>query len=388
MRKCFIIVLSVFGILVSGSSCSTDRLYRWEKNRYRAPEFADMVLCYGGSRHRTEYLWTKERFDSYVTYTDASGQEYWLFDAFLCLEFADLDTESGVKYSLMADQVNGPSGGKLSWERMLDYWFSAGNGLYALEASVSDAAKRLGVPEYKRRVIMFLPDPIPYLESKNPDSSHIYWGSLEGRQLDFLKDEDRLAAYKWYIDSARERFSKGKFKYIELVGFYVMSEILTIPSEPWTDNAKLHDLVPPLSRYLHSVNEYLYWIPFSQGAGWRRGRELGFDYVWMQPNHFWRGDDCPMYRFAGYLREEGVGMEFEFDTKVLESHPKHEMYRSRFREYMECAKREGVYGTQPLAYYVDSNCLRDLQLSSSKSDREFYREVCEFVINNPLRRKK
>ena len=394
MRKLSLIILSLLVMCPTlparnqSSGKGQQKLYSWERNRYRAPQFSNMVLCYGGSRHRKDYLWNQERFDSYVTYTDTTGREDWLFDAFLCLEFEYLDTATGTKYALMADQVDGPSGGKSHWEAMLDYWFSPDNGLGALDSAISSAAGRLGKPSEKHKVIMFMPDPIPYLEARNPHSSHVYWGEVDGRKLDFLNDGDRLRAYRWYVDNARERFAKGKYRNLELAGFYVMSECITIPSEPWTDHAKLHDVIPPLSEYLHSVNEYLYWIPFSQGAGWRRGRELGFDYVWMQPNHFWRGDDCPMENFVGYLRDEGVGMEFELDTKVYESNPSHRTYRDRVREYIKCAKDEGIYGSQPIAYYIDSNCIHELRNSESESDRAFYHEICSFVTGNPLRNRK
>ncbi len=386
MKRNLIYALFLISLVISSCGFSGDSpYYKWEKDRYRAPEFSDMVLCYGGSRHRKAYAWDEERFDAYVTYTDEAGREHWLFDAFLCMEFADLDTLTGVKYALMADQVDGPSGARGNWQNMIDYWFAEENGLHALDASVGKAAERLGKPAHKRYVVMFMPDPIPYLMAKDSSSSHVYWGELDGRELDFLNTEDRFAAYRWYIDSVRERFNEAKFKNIELIGFYVMSECITVPTEPWTDHGKLHDVIPYVSDYLHSVNEYLYWIPFSQGAGWRRGRELGFDYVWMQPNHFWRGDACPMDRYAQYLRDEGVGMEFEFDTKVYESKPEHEKYRNRFREYIKCAKEEGVYGSQPISYYIDSNCVYDLRHSESASDKSFYHEFCSFVINNPLR---
>lgn len=380
-----ILVSTVSMLLLSCSGFSGDSLYSWEVGRYRAPSFSDMVLCYGGSHHRKAYAWDKDRFDAYVTYTDTLGREKWLFDAFLCMEFADLDTLSGVKYALMADQVDGPSGSRKNWQNMIDYWFGPENGLSALDASVADAAKRIGKASHKRYVVMFMPDPIPYLYAKDETSSHVYWGELDGKELDFLNTQDRFHAYRWYIDEVRRRFDEADFQNIELLGFYVMSECITIPSEPWTDHGKLHDVIPFVSDYVHSVNEYLYWIPFSQGAGWRRGRELGFDYVWMQPNHFWRGDDCPMSRFAAFLRDEGVGMEFEFDTKVYESKENHAMYRDRFREYMDCAKSEGVYGSQPITYYIDSNCVYDLLHSESASDRDFYHEFCSFVVNNPLR---
>lgn len=352
------------------------------------PQFSDMVLCYGGSRHRTFYSWDAATYSSFVTYTDRSGKEQWLFDAFLCLEFDAYDPASGTHYALMADQVDGPSGGRAQWQEVMDYWFAPDNGLDALDKSIESAAGRLGPPPSRRKVVMFLPDPIPFLQAKDSSSTQVYWGEIDGRPLDFSRDADRMAAYRWYVDSVRERFASAAFRNIELVGFYVMSECITIPSEPWTDHGKLHDLIPPLSDYVHSVGARLYWIPFYQGAGWRRGRELGFDYVWMQPNHFWRGDACPMSAYADFLREEGCGMEFEFDSKVFARDSRHGMYRERFREYMQTAVSEGIYGRQPITYYVDASfCLPYLQKSEDVSDRDFYHEFCTFVVNNPLRNK-
>lgn len=385
MRKTLLALLIVC-VSMPAAFGGGPRMYKWEKGRTKAPDFANMVLCYGGSAHRSVYGWDKDRFDAYVTYTDTAQVEHWLFDSFLALEFADLDKSTGVKYSLMAGQVDGPSGGRKNWENMIDYWFAEDNGFAALDESIGQACRRLGDPGFRHKVVMFIPDPIPGINAKDHDSEHVYWGELDGRQLDFSVDADRSLAYRWYVDEVRRRFNAAKYKHIDLAGFYVMSECITIKSEPWTDHAKIHDLVPPLSKYLHSVNEYLYWIPFSQGAGWRRGRELGFDYVWMQPNHFWRGDDCPMSRYALFLRDEGVGMEMEFDTKVYEKNPKHPVYRARFQEYLDCAVKEGVYGSQPITYYIDANCVYDLSRSESASDREFYHNFCEFVINNPLRK--
>lgn len=344
-----------------------------------------MVLCYGGNQGREVYEWNQDRFDSYVTYVDEVGKEQWLFDAFLCLEFEDRDVSTGTRYSLMAGQVDGPSGSKTNWEHMLDYWYMKDNGLDALDKSIEAAKGRIGEPVTRRQVVLFLPDPIPFLNYRDSSSTQIYWGELDGRQLDFSKNEDRMAAYRWYIDESERRFAEAGYRNIDLAGYYVISECIAIPSEPWTDFAKLHDVIPPLAECVHSLDKALYWIPFSQGAGWRRGRELGFDYVWMQPNHFWRGDDCPMSRYKQFLRDEGCGMEFEFDTKVYERNPEHEMYRERFREYMECAVSEGIYGSQPLTYYIDSNCVYDLRRSEAESDRAFYHEFCKFVVGNPLR---
>ena len=38
------------------------QMYPWEQSRNGILSYTDMVLCYGGSHHRTPYRWDKERF--------------------------------------------------------------------------------------------------------------------------------------------------------------------------------------------------------------------------------------------------------------------------------------------------------------------------------------
>ena len=41
---------------------SEPKMYAWEQERDAIPSYTDLVLCYGGSHHRTPYRWDKERF--------------------------------------------------------------------------------------------------------------------------------------------------------------------------------------------------------------------------------------------------------------------------------------------------------------------------------------
>ena len=68
---------------------SEPKMYAWEQERDAIPSYTDLVLCYGGSHHRTPYRWDKERFTPFVTYVDEEGREHWLFDGFIFLEFQD-----------------------------------------------------------------------------------------------------------------------------------------------------------------------------------------------------------------------------------------------------------------------------------------------------------
>ena len=177
-------------------------MYAWEQDRNGILSFSDLVLCYGGSTHRTPYRWDEQRFAPFVAYTDKQGKEHWLFDSFLFIEFQDSSRPDGGYYAYMVGLMKdyGFSAGKTQWKELIDYWFAGGSGMDALEGAVKDASARLGVPPSKRKVIMVLPDPIIYKvydgkgNGKGDPGSTVYWGELNGRKMDFSTAEDRIAA--------------------------------------------------------------------------------------------------------------------------------------------------------------------------------------------------
>lgn len=369
-------------------------MYPWEKNRNGILSYTDMVLCYGGSHHRTPFLWNKDRFAPFVSYSDEQGKEHWLFDSFLCIEFQDSSRPDGGYYAYMVGLMKdyGFSAGKTQWKELIDYWFNSNNGVNALEQAVQDAAARLGTPPGKRKVVMIMPDPIIYKvydgkgSGKGDPGSTVYWGELNGRQMDFSKADDRIAAYKWYINEVRRRFDLGNYQYIDLAGFYIISEELVTPGDGWNHELKKSDeIIPPISEYLHALNQSLNWIPYNRAAGYKKWNQLGVDYAYMQPNYFWEGNKS-LSQFFADVKAYNLGMEFEFDEALLEGKEDCGTYRNRFREYMSNAKAYNVYGTRPLSYYHGTNAFYDLSKSTAENDREFYHEFCRFVLDNPMRK--
>lgn len=356
-------------------------MYAWEQARTGILSFTDLVLCYGGSTHRNPYLWEKDRFAPFVAYKDRQNKEHWMFDSFLCIEFV-FDY-----YSLNLGQQR-TSAGRTQWEGLIDYWFRKNNGVNALEEAVKEAAGRLGTPPSKRKVIMVMPDPIIYKEYADEGSSTKYWGVLNGRQMDFSKAEDRIAVYKWYINEVRKRFNEANYQYIELAGFYIVSEDLATPGDGWNPELKKwEEVIPSVAAFLHGVNESLCWIPYFEAAGYKRWSNFGIDYAYMQPNYFWNRDGKKsLPKFFADIKSNDLAMEFEFDEALLASEDGSDVYRARFREYMSGAKENGVYGTKPLAYYHGTNAFYDLSVSTSPIDQELYHEFCQFVIDNPLRK--
>ena len=356
--------------------------YAWESAREGILSYTDLVLCYGGSTHRKPFAWTAERFAPMVSYTDASGREQWLFDGFLCIEFRMGD------YSINLGQ-HLDSGTRKQWEELLDYWFgSPATGVGALETAVATAAERLGTPSEKRKVVMVMPDPIIYEYYSDMNSPTIYWGEVNGREMDFSKAADRITAYKWYIDEVRRHFDESDYKYIELAGFYIVSEDLATPGDGWNPELKRwEEVIPSVAEYLHALNESLAWIPYNRAAGYTRWEEMGIDYAYMQPNIFWgRHADYTWSRFFADIKANNLAMELEFDDELLARNAGSEAYRARLRAYMQGARDNGIYGTKPLAYYQGQDTFYNLATSAAAGDRAIFDELCQFVLNNPLRK--
>lgn len=389
IRKITFLMLAavLLGIVADSHAQKRDKLYSWEKRRDIKPEFTDMVLCYGGSAHRTPFRWDKERFVPMVTYTDEAGKEHWMFDSFLFLEFTLKGGADGAQYSYGTGYY-GFSAGKKQWAELIDYWFAEGTGFDALEQAVREASGRMGKPKAKRKVVLTVPDPILYKVYNDTTSTTAYWGELDGREMDFSKAEDRVAALEWYVDEVRKRYNTKRYRYIELAGFYPISEEIVTPDEGWNYDLKHSDeFISPLAEYVHKYNYCLCWIPYNRAAGYRKAKSMGFDLVYMQPNHYWdeKGDKS-MERFFADIEEHDLAMEFEFEETLLTRNERSDVYRQRFYDYMEGAKKHGVYGRKQLSYYQGTNGFYELSKSSDPKDRKLYHDFCQFVINNPLRK--
>ena len=353
-------------------------LYPWEESRTAILDYTDMVLFYGGGAQRYIPNWDKDRIESYVTYTNEQGVETWFFDAFLFLEFADYG--EGSNMVSFATGYKDPSGTLLSsatkydWENLINYFFSKGHQLYALDETIGDAISRLGAPAYKRRVVITIPEPIRNQDSSNASSSTTYWGRVSGVTLDFSRDADRVKACKWYIDRVRQLFDRANFQNIELAGFYWIAEKSTHTST----------ILPQVADYLHKFKYTFNWIPYYTADGYAQWSQWGFDYAYLQPNYFFN-ESVPESRLQEACRlgaGANMGMEMEFDDNALASRGR----AYRLRNYMNVFKQEGVWANKRLAYYQHNNTVHTLRKSGNADDRALYHEFATFVTTRPLRR--
>lgn len=347
--------------------------------------YDNMALLYGGNVQRNPSDWTKERLASHITYTDPEGNETWLFDAFLALEIWDKGTDGNRVRSLGTGYGN-KSGDRVSWQHFLDWWFTPDNGFDALDQAVEDAKKRIGRPATKRKVVISVPDPIIYEDYKDTLSSTVYWGELDGKQLDFSKGEDRLAAVHWFIDQAIRRWKAAGYRNIVLEGFYCFTEDIVTPGNGWSYELKKADqLYPAISDYVHSLGYTMSWIPYNHAGGYNKWQDFHLDYVMMQPNYLWH-PEYSMDTYKESVRKNGLSMELELDGSVMSGRKDADSARERFYRYMEICHELDLYGKRELSYYLGSNTLNDLKNSSDPVDQQLYHDFCRFVAGHKVKR--
>lgn len=389
------------------TSVQAGDLYAWEQGRDGAPSFADITICTGGGRPNSNAWfsipedWSQDRFGPHVSFVDDDG-EHWLFEAFLAITGIDME---GRNFGI---NPNGQvSAGKDSWEALASYWLDKGGAFDQLDKAISSVAARIGNPPSKRHVVMVMPDPIMLERFTDKSSSTTYWGSLDDNLLDFSRIDDQIKALQWYVELVRSKFNNLGAKYLQLSGFYILSEELVAKADGYNYKYKRWDrILPPVAEYLNARNEGLYWIPYMGADGTDMWQDLGIDFAWLQPNYYWDyNGEKPIQKAFQAMNSYGMGMELEFEYSMVEEVMNTPgimgpdgagnfvftlkdvpSLRARFREYMDGYKAAGLYGKKSIALYSGSNAMYQLGKSKEKDDIAMYLELCRFITENPLRK--
>lgn len=317
-----------------------------------AEDVQDLALIYQGGSHRLD--WTVDEFRPYVVHEYADGTKDWLFDGFLFLEFKN---GSGRHYTVGYEKLNARKG---EWAWLLDRIFEEGKSLSALDACITEAAGELGKPGFKHQIVLGLPEAIR--DQKD-------WGELDGRTLDFSKEEDQLAATRWYIDELVKRFKAAKYKNLELSGFYWVAET----------NNYCGELTVPISDYIHSLGKLFYWIPYWQSKGAEDWKALGFDVAYQQPNHFFNHSipDSRLDDACAFARAHGMAMEFEFDEKATADREKSSY--DRMKAYIDHFEKNDVFNTSALAYYCGNRGVLTLHESKNPKDHALMDRLARLI---------
>lgn len=324
------------------------------QEKFNRTDIVDLALIYHGGVHRASYEWKKELFEPYVSYTNKQNQQKWLFDGFLFLEFKD---GKGRNYAPGYDKLNAR---KPEWTWLIDRHFEKGIAFDALNGLIAEKKKVIKAPPFKHKVVMGLPSAI---------HKQLDWGDINGKALDFHKKEDRLAAIEWYVDEFLARFKKENYKNLQLTGFYWVDE----------DDRDGKGITQEVGDYVRAKGLKFYWIPYWNASGNTKWKEMGFDFAWQQPNHFFNATipDSRLQETCDLANSAHMGLEMEFDESALAGVK--DSKRNRFIAYVEAFKRNGVFDQSSIAYYQGGSAFAQLLRSKDPKDNELYHMLADLI---------
>ena len=313
----------------------------------------DLVLIYQGGTHRL--AWTSDHFLPYVSTTDrTSHREQWLFDGFLFIEFKD---NRGFEY---AHGYKQRPARKEEWMWLLQRNFERGIALEGLDRACISTAARIGPPLRKRKVVLTLPE---------PTVGQVDWGSLNGRELDFNRPDDRIAACKWYMDEALSLWNALSPENLDLAGFYWVAEY----------GSESKTILPRIGELVRSKGKRFYWIPYWNAPLAGEWKSLGFDAAYQQPNHFFHTEvsDDRLNEACAFARVHEMGLEMEFDGQAITA-PRD--FRPRFHSYLEFFRKNAVIDSSAIAYYEGGGVLLNLASSQAVEERALYDLLASALI--------
>lgn len=320
-------------------------------------QVCDPVLIYtGGMAKRAS--WTMENLAPYVVHTYSDGTEDWFYDAFIFNE----TTWWGVS---LHNAIGSTPGTKATWTQYLDHIFSEDHDLGALDRLIGEKKKCLGEPRMKHKVIISYCVPCMKGSYRVPDGSDVgfqwtdfVWGTVDGKEINFINADDRVAAVKWYVDEAVSRFNAKNYENIELAGFYSVEESMN----PRVSNG---DLQARYNDYVASLGLRSYWIPYWYGNDeyatvWKE--KYHFDMAYRQPNYFFYNNDGslpPYSQLTSAISNSklyGLGLELEFETSETSNglHEVSEKMHQRLIDYIDAFEEKGVWENAGVAHYGGS----------------------------------
>jgi len=344
----FLVMLFVGGTLICPAAGKV------KAPKYGKTNIADMVLIYYGGVHRT-LEWNKDQFIPYVIHQNQQGKKDWLFDGFLFTEFLD-----GKGHHFAHGNGNTKLACRPEWEWLMERQFEKNKGFTALDQCTGAQLKALGKPSFRHKLVVVMP--VPEKEQKD-------WGQLD-RMMDFSKDEDRIAACKWYIDRFLDRYRKEGYKNIDLQGFYWVSE----------KDGAYRDILNPIGDYIRSKNLRLFWIPYWTAIGFDNWKTDKFDFAYIQPNYFFKNEinSERLDAVCAYARGTGMGLEMEFDNRALADAK--ECKRDRLISYIEAFENNDVLKEASIAYYEGGGTIYEFYRSKNPLDKEVLDRLAKIII--------
>ena len=166
------------------------------------------------------------------------------------------------------------------------------------------------------------------------------------------------------------RFHEQGYKNLELTGLY------------WVDEDVCHtkELTKYVAPLVHAKNLEFVWIPYFRARGYDRWRELGFDIVYHQPNHFFKKNipDSRLDEAIDVALNYGMAMEFECDSKAL--YNIEDSSYDRMTAYIDAFVRQHVFSTSAIAYYTGSKSFIDMIDKPCPENQAIMDRLAGFIV--------
>lgn len=335
----------------------------WVRADYCPPDhpqsggMRDIMLAYMGRD-----AWKQEAFLPYVAFLDKQqgGRPVdWFYDSWLLLMFGG--APSGGSYAF-------GSANKTDWDFYFDLLFAPDQNLAALNACVETVGQQLGDTDQVCPVIIMIPHLAPTMKD---------FGDVDGdgHPEDCSRDADRLKAFCWAVDTVLARWKPEAYPHLRLWGFYWMNEGVYGEDE---------QVCQDTAAYCGSKGYGLHWIPWFRAGGFDNWRNLGFDFVVMQPNYaFMKNpagavvpDEGRLTHNANLSRDYGLGVEMELDTNTEVSPGK----RLNLQLYLNHGVDEldGYMNGAVRAYYQAEDYIARLYESDLPECNRLYEDLYRF----------
>ena len=334
-----------------------------------AKEFAYQVAHMPNGRKPDAYF-----FDSFLVYTStAPGGTTYFPDI-------NLGTTACGRGDFFAVPVPNPAGVG-EWRHALQLNLGRDGFAGILEETIEGLIPALGKPDHKRNVVVTIPYPHP---------THTHFGRLkaDGPNLNFRvlmqntlsASEQRLAACCWFVDEAIALFRKGRFRHVNLLGFYWPFETMHYG---W--DVDDHWVVKELYKYIQSRESALFWIPFYSTRNinvMSDSREFYFDCAFLQPNHMFYDHFDSVGPAAEAARKRGGGIELEYYVTIDPVVDIGEKKFERGRNYLNGGVDYGYMTESACAYFIGFNDLSRMARHKDPREREMYDDFFHFTTGD------
>ena len=136
-----------------------------------------------------------------------------------------------------------------------------------------------------------------------------------------------------------------------------------------------------ISPYIHQLGLQFVWIPYFKAKGFENWRDLGFDIVYHQPNHFFNKNipDSRIDEACSLARQYGMGMEFECDENAL--FQKENSSYDRMNAYMDGFWRHNVFTDAAIAYYTGGHLMLDFVKNPCPENQAIMDRLATIIVD-------